>query len=223
MSESLSVGQQILNQRLLAEHCLTEEETQELYASVAEYCDNNDNSSLADTLASCNAQLQYLGLEIVAVNLPNHENRSNDENSDSSKQNNSSSKHQRYYAMVNKFPDDIAKAAFQAHLFQPPQQQAYVKAVLQKLCQGDDDGTATRAVLLNLRNDLDKLPLAAAEDALERLLEEKWLTETGNNKRRGSNAAEIRLGARAYCELSYMLTDEFGMDPNDLPQQILLR
>ena len=126
--------------------------------------------------------------------------------------------------MVNQFPDDIAKAAFQAHLFQPPQQQAYVKAVLQKLVDSEE---ATRAVLLNLRNDLDKLPLAAAEDALERLLEEKWLTEgngkSNNNKRRGSNAAEIRLGARAYCELSYMLTDEFGMDPNDLPQQILLR
>ena len=75
MSESLSVGQQILNQRLLAEHCLTEEEAQELYASVAEYCDNEqgESSSLADTLASCNAQLQYLGLEIVAVNLPNHQ------------------------------------------------------------------------------------------------------------------------------------------------------
>ena len=131
--------------------------------------------------------------------------------------------------MVNKFPDDIAKAAFQQSLFQPPQQQAYVKAVLQKLV---DAGRASRAVLLNLRAGVDdRVPLAAAEDALERLLEERWLAEClggngngGNSKRRrGSNAAEIRLGPRAYCELSYLLTDEFGLDPAELPQQIILR
>jgi Nse1 non-SMC component of SMC5-6 complex len=202
MSEALSTGQKVFNQRLLAEHCLSEAEAIALYEDVQKnYQDLKE--SFTQSLQSANAQLQYLGLEIVAISIPNPK----------------GNKPERHYAMVNKFPDDIAKQAFQATIFQPASQQAYVKAVLEKLVQ---DGASARATLLNLKNDIkEKIPLSSAEDALERLLEEKWLVETG--ERRGSNGAEIILGPRTYCELSYLLTEEFGMDKDDLPQQIYHR
>lgn len=210
MSEPLSTGQKIFNQRLLAEHCLVETQAQALYEELQQTYEDLQDLSLTDCIKSANAQLQYLGLEIVAISMPSEEN--------------GKKKTVRHYAMVNKFPDDIAKQAFQATVFQPASQQSYVKAVLEKLVQ---DGATARSTLLNLKNDLaadSKITLLTAEDALERLLEEKWLVESSSSgNRRGSNAAEIQLGPRAYCELSYLLTEEFGMDKDDLPQQIVLR
>lgn len=204
MSEPLSPGQQVFNQRLMAAHCLSEQETAALFKSLQEHHECLQDTRLSDVIASCNAQLQYLGLEIVAVNMSSDEEGSN--------------KNVRHYAMVNKFPDDISKKSFQAHLFQPPQQQTYVKAVLQKLVDdaADEEKTA-RATLLNLNREAG-LNLTQAEDCLERLIEEKWLTASGR-----TNQAAVHLGARTYCELSYLLTDEFGMEAGALPQQIILR
>jgi len=211
MSEALTTGQQALNQRLLALHCLSDEDMAQLYAELQDtYADDLEGISLVDTVSACNAQLQYIGLEIVAVNMPLKEEQG---------------KHQRHYAMVNKFPDDIAKTAFQSHLFQPPQQQAFVKAVLQTLVEASsgevDEQHVTRATLLNLKNDVQLPTITAAEDCLQRLVEEKWVVEVSGRK--GSNNAVIQLGPRTYCELSYMLTENFGMEANNLPQQIILR
>ena len=222
MSEALSTGQQVFNQRLLAAHCLSEPEVTKLYKSLQEHHEDLQNVRLTETMGACNAQLQYLGLEIVAVILPSED----DPN-----------KNIRHYAMVNKFPDDISKCCFQSHLFQPPEQQSYVKAVLQKLVDSssdDDDNnddddekntsrrnttttTITRAALLNLNRDA-KITLASAEECLDRLLDEKWLSSP-----KRTNQSVVRLGPRAYCELSYLLTEEFGMEASALPQQILLR
>ena len=216
MSEALSTGQQVFNQRLLAAHCLSEPEVTKLYKSLQEHHEDLQNVRLTETMGACNAQLQYLGLEIVAVILPSED----DPN-----------KNIRHYAMVNKFPDDISKCCFQSHLFQPPEQQSYVKAVLQKLVDSsssdDDDNvdespttattTITRAALLNLNRDA-KITLASAEECLDRLLDEKWLSSP-----KRTNQSVVRLGPRAYCELSYLLTEEFGLETSALPQQILLR
>jgi hypothetical protein len=242
MSEPLSTGQKIFNQRLLAEHCLTERQAEALYEELQQtYADLEEFPSLIDCIKSANAQLQYLGLEIVAIAMPASASDAdeNDEDEDESENSHSNKKSKRasmttstvrHYAMVNKFPDDIAKQTFQAAIFQPPSQQAYVKAVLEMLVQ---DRATARSTLLNLKNTVSsaesKVTLSEAQDALERLLEEKWLTETttksATNKahRRGSNAAQVQLGPRAYCELSYLLTEEFGMDQESMPQQIVLR
>ena len=234
MSEALSTGQQVFNQRLLAAHCLSEPELTKLYKSLQEQQEDLQGVRMTETMGACNAQLQYLGLEIVAVILPSEEEDDHDDD-----QNN---KNIRHYAMVNKFPDDISKICFQSHIFQPPEQQSYVKAVLQKLVDSisgstedeDDDGDEntsrnrtpatrqnkiTRATLLNLNRDA-KITLASAEECLDRLLDEKWLL--CNNQKR-TNQSLVRLGPRAYGELSYLLTEEFGMEASDLPQQILLR
>lgn len=214
MSEALSTGQQVFNQRLLAAHCMSELEAVELYESLQEQHDDLRGARLTDTIGVCNTQLQYLGLEIVAVNMPSEE-----EGDDA----NNKKKSVRHYALVNKFPDDISKICFQAHLFQPPEQQAYVKAVLQKLVDDASESEATsRATLLNLNRDA-QIPLTSAEDCLDRLLEEKWLTTSCRGKRRMTNQTAFQLGPRSYCELSYLLTDAFGMEPSALPQQIVLR
>lgn len=181
-----------------------------LYKELQQNDSDLKHHSFTESLELSNAQLQYLGMEIVAISIPGGTGNNNNE-------------HERHYAMINKFPDDISKKAFQDAIFQPPTQQAYVKAVLEKLVQ---NGATARSTLINLKNDMtETIPLLCAEDALERLLEEKWLVELEGPRaaRRGSNVAEIVLGPRTYCELSYLLTEEFNMDPNDLPQQIYHR
>jgi Nse1 non-SMC component of SMC5-6 complex len=268
-TEALSGAQQMFNQRLLAAHCLGEREAVQLYESILQECDDSNATPFADSLAASNAQLQHLGLEIVAVSLPrqqqlrtnkgsNNNNNGEEEDYDdddaddadgASSPSSAQQKQQyeRHFAMVNKFPDDVAKVAFQhSSIFH--QQQRYVKAVLEKLVV--EGPSLSRADLINVKNDLKNqkknrqgddeddgtggggvVTLGTAEATLEHMLDEKWVVEVvvakndgSKRRRKGRNAATlIAIGPRTYCELSHMLTDEFGLDPADLPQQICYR
>jgi hypothetical protein len=224
--EPLTLHQKMFNQRLLAEHCWTEEVALHVYYneilqqeppmvilqqqhSVSSNSKSNRNTNqkalvaeLMDTIKCCNAQLQYFGLEIVSIGIPisdpssivatmkNRSSRNKDadtaaEEDDVARP--TPTKIQKYYTMMNQYPDNIAKDVFQNTLFQPPVLQAYVKLVLHHLLQRPPPKTATRATLLNLKNDIPydnvttKLTLSMVEDMMERLIEEHWLIEVRGN------------------------------------------
>jgi hypothetical protein len=204
MVEPLTRGQKMFNQRILAEHCIPEEEARQIWEDLRR---DNDmgGSKMEESLVICNKQLAYTGLEIVAVSI-------RDEND----------KAKCYYSMINKFPDEISKKAFLT-LFQP-QQHAYVRVILEKLVEGPEK----RSSLLNLRLEMEgsdtaskNLTLPAAEETLDALEDEKWIQSMKSKD--GSNSAALGLAPRAYAELSYLLVQEFGMDKDELPQQILYR
>jgi hypothetical protein len=122
------------------------------------------------------------------------------------------------YALVNIYPDEVATESFQ-HAFHS-HQYAYVRLVLEKLVEGP----SARSILIDIRTDLDaahKLDLDSTDKAFEKFLDEKWIEES--ESRRGSMSTKVALAPRAYMELSYLLVDQFGMDKDDLPQQIYHR
>jgi hypothetical protein len=213
MAEALPTALQIFNQRLLAAHYWSEDEAKKQFQTIqATYGDEDEddqqdnNEYFSRAIAISNAQLQYVGLEIVAISIRHPE----------------TGTPTRHYAMINSFPDDVAKQSFQTVLFQPPSQQAYVRAVFETLVEAKGAGVP-RNTLLNVKNNLpedNSLSLALAEDALDKLIEEKWLVLEQGKKGRNAN---IFIGPRSYCELSYLLTEEFGMEKEDLPQQIYHR
>jgi hypothetical protein len=206
MAEPLTRGQKMFNQRLLAEHCIPESRARTIWKEIAA---SNENEGMgADTyeesLAVSNVQLKQCGLEIVAVSIKKE----------------GGGKPESHYALVNIYPDEVAKKSFQ-HAFHS-HQYAYVRLVLEKLVEGP----SARSTLINIRTDLDaahKLDLDSTEKAFEKLLDEKWIEETESESRRGSMSTKVGLAPRAYMELSYLLVDQFGMEKDDLPQQIYHR
>ena len=235
MTERLTRSQTLLNQRLLAEHCLEEDKIRRLWDSISskndddnENDDENNKLTFEETLAVCNEQLTQIGLEIVSVSIV------------------AGSSSGKYFCIINKFPDDIAQKTFE-RLFHP-QQHAFVRVVLEKLV---NDGPTRRNPLLNARledkandgdNDDDakdksdennennqvekpkketskQLPLPLAEQVLDILTDEKWIDKVKTDE----GAIVYALAPRAYAELSYLLEKEFGMDKDDLPQQIYYR
>jgi hypothetical protein len=217
MAESLTRGQKMFNQRLLAEHCVTEEVARGIWNTIHEAADDDGMGadSFEASVALCNTQLKFCGLEIVAVSIkPPVGNNSG------------SNKSLQHYAVVNMFPDAMAKKSFTNafHLHQ----YAFVRLVLEKLVEGP----AARSTLINLRNDLEeahKLALDPTEKALQKLLDEKWIQESSGSgsdsasRALGSYAAKLCLAPRAYMELGFLLVDEFGMHQDDLPQQLYHR
>ena len=217
MVEPLTRCQKTFNQLLLAEHCMTEKRARKLWENIV-HNENNGSSiinetggeTFEDSISSSNEQLRYSGLEIVAISMANQ---------------GSSQSSGRYYAIINKDAEPIAKNCFKT-LF-PSNQIAYVRLVMEKLVD-KEGGAVSRSTLINHRTDLPdphKLGIDAAETVLEKLLEQKWLmfANDENENRRQSNSAKLTLAPRAYMELSYLLIEEFGMDRDDLPQQIYYR
>jgi hypothetical protein len=174
MTEQLTEHQQMLAQRLLASHCMSEKRIKALWHSW-------EDSSLPDALHEINTQLVHCGLE-------------------------------RYYAIVNTFPDEITTKGFEKSL--NPSEHAFLKLVLIKLTEGP----FAQSTLINLRNDMPekcKATLSSAEDTLQMMIQENWFIQAG----RGHKAL-VQLGPRAYMELSHLLTEEMGMEKEDLPQLI---
>jgi hypothetical protein len=206
MAEPLTRGQKMFNQRLLAEHCVSESRAREIWSEIAA---SNENEGMGadnyeDSLAVSNVQLKHCGLEIVAVSIKKEGEK----------------KPQSHYAMVNMYPDEVAKKSFTSSFH--GHQYAFVRLVLQKLVEGP----SARSTLLNLRNELDenhKLGLDDTEKAFEKLLDAKWIEGTDAESRRGSMSSKVNLAPRAYMELSYLLVDQLGMSADDLPQQIYHR
>ena len=94
----------------------------------------------------------------------------------------------------------------------PIHQHNYTRLVLGHLVE---HGDTKLTYLKNLRFELKEggnLDLLKAEEVLHDLLHQKWLVECGNNK--------VNLAPRAFAELSSLFTQEFGMEKEDLPQQI---
>lgn len=192
MTDDLTTGQKKFNQRLLAEHCLEAKQVQSLWETLANEHDDMGGKDLKATMHASNQQLQHLGLEIVGVSLKIN------------------GQHQRYYAIVNKFPDDIAQKSFGSSAGE----QALVRKVLQALVESDE-GQLSFNTLVNLKNDLtDSVNLGTnqAYAVIKRLMAQKWLVE--------EKRSMVRLAPRTYMELSYMLKDHFGMAEEDLPQII---
>ena len=80
MAQALSPSIQAFNQRLLAEHSLTEEEAQAIWESY-------DDGDLHKSIKKSNQQLKLCGLEIAAVSLKED------------------GKAVRHYALINKTPE----------------------------------------------------------------------------------------------------------------------
>ena len=200
-SSSLSPQHKLFNQRLLAEHCVTEDRVKQLWAQTV-----GENHDLHEGLKVCNEPLLRLGLEIVAV-------------ADPQQQNEESNAVTYHYALINKFPDAISKTVLE-RAFAQPYQHAYARSVLEALASNNENGGTKRNDLLNLRlelaeNNSKNMTLPAAEQVLESLQAEQWIASTAQNK--------LVLAPRAFAELSYLLVKEFGMEHDDLPQQIYFR
>ncbi|GAX24005.1 hypothetical protein FisN_26Lh070 [Fistulifera solaris] len=103
--------------------------------------------------------------------------------------------------------DDVTKGIGQY----PIHAHNYTRLILSHLVE---HGETKLTDLKNLRLELQEgnLDLPKAEEVLHDLVEQKWLHECGNNK--------VDLAPRAYAELSSLFTQEFGMEKEDLPQQI---
>lgn len=254
MTVDLERGLKMFNQRLLAEHCLEASDAKNLWDEIRKLNYGMGGDTFEESIATSNEALKEAGLEIVGVSLRTQQGgRGNDQNKQAS--NNNRTALVRYYSIINRFPDDIAKNCFQSMF--PPKQQAYVRLILEKLVEL---GPSTRATILNYKNIVNEtsnrilssqrqsmsqltatqnseenetqatfqknapLTLSVVEEILEHLLDDKWLVihqaDNGGSNRRTSNSSLIDIGPRSYLELSYLLVDEFGMEKDDLPQQI---
>jgi Nse1 non-SMC component of SMC5-6 complex len=133
MAEPLTTGQKTFNQMLLAEHCWTEKKALKTWNDLAQNGYDMGGDDLHSTLASCNAQLEYCGLEITAISFMN-----------------GSKGPSRHYAMINKYHgDDIAKSANKSRM--TLSEINLSRLIFEKLVQ---DGQADRATLINLKKDL---------------------------------------------------------------------
>lgn len=231
MAEPLTTGQKIFNQMLLAEHCWTEKKAVQTWNDLvnAGYDMGSGNNDLQSTLTSCNAQLEYCGLEITAISLGNGN---------------------RHYAIINKhYGDDIAKLANKTRM--SISEVNLSRLIFEKLCQ---DGQADRATLINLKKDLKDVEasftLEKAHAVVHALQDEKYIMEvkdsrpvassntqgdddneeeeSGGSRRRrrskpGSMQASMALAPRAFMELGYLFVEQFGMDKTELPQQLYFR
>jgi len=198
ITEPLTRGHQLFLQRLLAAHVMNDQDAKKLHEDL----NDTRSKSLEQSLEIMNEQLSAgFGLEVATVNL----------------------KGTRYHAIINPNSDDtIAKNSF-SHVF-TPHERAFIRLVLEKLVETED---CPRMDLVNLRMSLKDpykaIPIDAAEHCIDSLVEEHWLTFSGNgNNRRKSMNAEYQVGPRAYLELSTLLTD-LGMPSEDLPQMIFHR
>ncbi|GAX18773.1 hypothetical protein FisN_26Hh070 [Fistulifera solaris] len=112
-----------------------------------------------------------------------------------------------HLCLIRPTADDVTKGVGQY----PIPAHNYTRLVLKHVVE---HGETKLTDLKNLRLELQEgnLDLSKAEEVLHDLVEQKWLHECGNNK--------VDLAPRAYAELSSLFTQEFGMEKEDLPQQI---
>lgn len=257
----------MFNQQLLARHCMTESDARKTWKSLVKVCQEEEDNveKFEDSIVEINAGLKTIGLEIRGVSIASTSiqqqssqqssqsqsstQQQQDGNTPGSSKSKSSAKrqqHVRYYAIVNKFPDEVAKHCFSSH--GTPNEACFIRHILEQFASlassdnNDDDNTTppamARSKIINSRNDMVdndnkniKITLPQAETIVDKLLDEKWLmyeqqqdggTSGGQRQRqrhRGSNTSKIVLAPRTYLELSYFL-ESSGMEQDDLPQLI---
>ena len=196
LTEPLTHGQQMLLQRLMAAHVLSEADAATIFRELNTTI-GTGYRSIEECFRSINEQLMGgFGLEIATVSVNGS----------------------KYHSLVNpNADDDVAKASFTNIL--PPSEREYMRKILETLVQ-DEEGTTTRVSLINLRNKLDpkfRITVEDAENALDKMVAECWLSihEEKENRRTSLNKTEYIIGPRSYLELRHLLRD-FGLD--DLPQ-----
>lgn len=194
--EPLTYAQKALNQRLLAAHTLSEHDLDALWTHLSQ---GDEEMSLLDALKSANAQLALAGLEIAAVAIKQPEGPPI-----------------KYFSMINKIPDELAKETFGKQW--SVAEHALVRKWIAELAQ---EKAISKATLLNMKADISaknlNITLNDADSLLSTLLEECWLeVDKGDgNQMKG----QVQLAPRAYLELSAVLTEEFGMEDERMPQQ----
>jgi hypothetical protein len=203
-TQPLVRGQQLMLQRLMAAHVLTDDQAKVLYEELSPEM-KGACSSLENCFGQINTQLtKSFGLEIATVSMAIGD-----------------KKQQKYHAVINCHADEVAKKSF--HFSCTTHDRAFIRLILTHLVESN---SAQRSDLINLRSDLPepyKLTMAAAEYCIETLLEEKWLVlDVEEGGRRESMKATIQIAPRSYLELSHLLTD-LGFPQEDLPQFIAHR
>jgi hypothetical protein len=196
LTEPLTHGQQMLLQRLMAAHVLSEADATTIFGELNAAV-GTGYRSIEECFRSINEQLiAGFGLEIATVSMDGT----------------------KYHALVNPHADDdVAKASFANVL--PPAEREYMLKILETLVQ-DEEGTTTRVNLINLRNKLDpkfRITVEDAENTLDKMVAEYWLGihEEKENRRTSLNKTEYIIGPRSYLELRHLLRD-IGL--HDLPQ-----
>ena len=250
-TEELPRGQQLLLQRLIANHCVSNKEADQIFQSLVDhgkdYIDENEDEgngnedhqvsimgpgidTLEAAFVSINRQLKPgFGLEIVTL-------------VDTTRGGNA----KYHHAVVNTTADEIAKKETVFSKSWNPHERAFVRLVMRTLVdQNDDDEddddedednsnkkkasviSIRRADLINLRSDLEggfKLTLDQATRVIGILLEEKWLRTSAltDKNRRESVQAKIELAPRSYMELSHYIMG-LGLAAEKLPQFVFHR
>lgn len=215
----LTTGQRLFNQRLLAEHCLPEHKLRAIWEQLAEQEDMGAQT-MEETMAVCNEPMRSIGLEIRCIAIKNRQQDTSLSMNDisdvaSTAASVSQRKTTKYYAIVNSYPDEVAKAGFLQSMV--PGETTYIKVILENLVEEPQ----SLATLLNLRPDSDqeKISLPVAEQIVYKLLDDKWLEWTTGQR---GNSALIQMAPRTYMELAHLLSEELGMEKENMPQSIIL-
>mmetsp|Transcript_1601 Transcript_1601/g.2280 ORF Transcript_1601/g.2280 Transcript_1601/m.2280 type:complete len:226 (+) Transcript_1601:150-827(+) len=222
----LTTGEKLLIQRMLAEQCITENRAQELWSQLKSK-GRIDSDSLEASLINCNGQLQLISLEIMGVVFPSPADENDDTNTPSAT---------KYLALVDKHRpalggggdgdnEEIASAtklAFVKSTLGGPSAMNHRRAILQHLV---DNTTATKADLINLKNEIKDSPnytLDMAETCVDSMLRDSWIILVAGARRK-SMQSQVAMGPRTYMELSDLLTEQFDMEQSQLPQQLYYR
>ena len=123
---------------------------------------------------------------------------------------------EKYHAMVDRNACEVAKKSF-------PKLDAHVRAYTRLVIESLADAPSVRSTLINLRNDMKeplKMDLDGADNCIQSLLDEHWLVL--DQKKKGTDMQKIKLGPRAFLELTPLLTDA-GYPKEDLPQFLFHR
>jgi hypothetical protein len=224
--EPLSRGQQLLLQRLMAAHILTDDQARDLFQELSSEMDEKF-PSLERCFGSINQQLtKGFGLEIMTVVMDAAPAAAGGGTGARAV------KKEKFHAVINVHDDEVAKQAFSSHM--NAHERALIRLIVEKLV---DEGRPTdRKTLINLRLELEepyKLTLGQSEHCVELLLDEQWLVVApadndgtdaagSGRRRRESMQAKLQLGPRMYLELSHLLMS-LGMGQDELPQFIFHR
>uniref|UniRef100_A0A7S2YD67 Uncharacterized protein n=1 Tax=Entomoneis paludosa TaxID=265537 RepID=A0A7S2YD67_9STRA len=175
--------------------------------------------------------MKMANLEVMGVVFP----KPGDENDDSNASPRTSGRTTTYLAMVDKHRstssgagDDeeapsATKLAFLKSTLGGPTAMNHRRLILEHLVANN---TAPRADLVNLRSQLlsetTQYSLEAATTCVDSMIRDHWLVRVSSSRRVSMNS-QLALGPRTFMELPDLLTDQFGLEESQLPQQLYYR
>ncbi|KAL7557728.1 hypothetical protein ACA910_006206 [Epithemia clementina (nom. ined.)] len=231
---TLSSGEKLLNQRFLAEKCMTEERATRIWKELEgkgrmKVPGAAASSSLQDSLIKCNAALEMARLEIVGIVFPhpvascnsnsqgdNSQEEDEDEATPSMSQRsaNSSSKRQttKYLAMIYKHTpvaDSTQKCASElcfAKSLGGPMAIKHRRAILEHLTVHT---AAKRSTLINLKNELQQKKTNSKSSSSQNLNDDNDEGNEENNDRTTSLSSPNYTLAMAEHVVDDMLQDQW--------------